>query len=197
MTPTSHPTPTAIWQNDGEGVILTLSGDWLREGPAVSVTGTAPDCVPTRYHTEALGTHDSTLPAFILAHLRTLKATDGAQAPTPLDGLPDNLRGLLQLALAVPEEGGAHLETLPLSKLETVGNFTLSSWQNGMALMDFVGQTMLSFGRLVRGRARFRHSDFWMTLQQCGVEALPIVSLISFYKTRLKSAAGAPGGVVV
>lgn len=43
-----------------------------------------------------------------------------------------------------------------------------------------MGQTVLSLGRLFKGRARFRRSDFWMTVQQCGVEALPIVSLISF-----------------
>ena len=117
--------------------------------------------------------HDSTLPAFILAHLRTLKLA--ADAPAPLDGLPDNLRGLLQLALAVPEEGDAHAEAHAESHLEKLGNLTLSAWQGCMALADFVGQSVLSLGRLARGRARFRRSDFWMTLQQCGVEALPIV----------------------
>jgi len=181
MTPSSHPPPTAVWQQDGEGVSLTLAGDWLREGPAVSVTGTAPDRAPTRYQTDALGSHDSTLPAFILAHLRTLKApTEGDPQPAPLDGLPDNLRCLLQLALAVPEDGGAHPDIRPQSRLETIGNATLSAWQSGISLLDFVGQAVLSLGRFVRGRARFRTSDFWMTLQQCGVEALPIVSLISF-----------------
>lgn len=180
MTPSSHPPPTAVWQQDGEGMSLTLAGDWLREGPAVSVTGTAPDRAPTRYQTDALGTHDSTLPAFILAHLRTLKAPEGDQQPAPLDGLPDNLRGLLQLALAVPEDGGAHPDTRPLSRLETIGNATLSTWQSGIALLDFIGQAVLSLGRFARRRARFRSSDFWVTLQQCGVEALPIVSLISF-----------------
>lgn len=159
---------------------LIIAGDWLREGPAVSVTGTAPDHAPTRYQTDALGTHDSTLPAFILAHLRTLKAPTGDQPPTPLDGLPDNLRGLLQLALAVPEEGDAHPDTRPQSRLETIGHLSISTWQSGIALLDFIGQAVLSLGRFARGRARFRTSDFWMTLQQCGVEALPIVSLISF-----------------
>lgn len=160
---------------------LTLAGDWLRAGPAATITGTAPDLAPTRYQTDALGTHDSTLPAFILAHLRTLKApAEGDPQPAPLDGLPDNLRCLLQLALAVPEDGGAHPDTRPQSRLETIGHVTLSAWQSGIALLDFIGQAVLSLGRFARGRARFRTSDFWMTLQQCGVEALPIVSLISF-----------------
>jgi phospholipid/cholesterol/gamma-HCH transport system permease protein len=33
--------------------------------------------------------------------------------------------------------------------------------------------------RLLKGKAQFRRSDFLLTLQQCGVQALPIVSLIS------------------
>ena len=180
MTDSSHPPPTAVWQKDGEGASLTLAGDWLRDGPAASVTGTAPDRAPSRYQTDGLGSHDSTLPAFILAHLRTLKATKGEQTPAPLDGLPDNLRALLQLALAVPEEGGVQAEVCAESWLEKTGNLTLSTWKDCSALVDFIGQTVLSLGRLVRRRARFRRSDFWMTLQQCGVEALPIVSLISF-----------------
>lgn len=180
MTAPSHRPPTAVWQNDGEGVSLSLAGDWLREGPPVSVTGTAPDRAPSSYHAEALGSHDSTLPAFILVHLRTLKPTPGSQEPAPLDGLPDNLRGLLKLALAVPEEGSPHPDESHGSQLEILGNITLSFWHSCIALVNFVGQTVLSLGRFFKGRARFRRSDFWMTVQQCGVEALPIVSLISF-----------------
>src|SRR4029453_2130959 len=34
--------------------------------------------------------------------------------------------------------------------------------------------------RLVRVKAPFRASDLWLLIQQCGVEALPIVTLVSF-----------------
>jgi phospholipid/cholesterol/gamma-HCH transport system permease protein len=34
--------------------------------------------------------------------------------------------------------------------------------------------------RLARRKARYRASDLWLLIQQCGVEALPIVTLISF-----------------
>lgn len=180
MPPSSHASPTAVWQKDGEGVSLTLAGDWLREGPEVNVTGTAPAHAPSRYQTDALGSHDSTLPAFILAHLRTLKSTADAQQPAPFDGLPENLRNLLQLALAVPEEGGPQSDESHDSKLATLGKLTLGAWHACLTMFDFVGQTVLSLGRLFKGQARFRRSDFWMTVQQCGVEALPIVSLISF-----------------
>ena len=47
-------------------------------------------------------------------------------------------------------------------------------------MLDFVGQVTIAFGRLVRGRARFRRSDLALALQECGPEALGIVGLISF-----------------
>ena len=47
-------------------------------------------------------------------------------------------------------------------------------------IVDFIGQSVLSLGRLVTGRARFRAADFWQTLEECGAQALPIVALISF-----------------
>ena len=80
----------------------------------------------------------------------------------------------------MPEEGSPHPDESHGSKLEILGNITLSFWHSCIALVNFMGQTVLSLGRLFKGRARFRRSDFWMTVQQCGVEALPIVSLISF-----------------
>jgi phospholipid/cholesterol/gamma-HCH transport system permease protein len=43
-----------------------------------------------------------------------------------------------------------------------------------------VGECTLAAGRMLLGRARFRWSDVWLGLEQCGADALPIVSLISF-----------------
>ncbi len=130
---------------------------------------------------EKLGAYDSTLPAFLLGHFRSVKVTD-QETPEkpPLDGLPDNLRGLLELALAVPEGGAAKPSDESSSILGKLGSFSLAAWASLKALLDFTGQTVLSLLRFFTGRARFRASDFWMTLQQCGVEALPIVALISF-----------------
>ncbi len=188
MTPhadASH--PTASWTQDGGSVVLTLSGDWTREGPAPKVDGQAPDRRPDRYETGALGSFDSTLPAFLLSHLRTIQPqkekTDGAEdadAAPDLSGLPDNLRGLMELALAVPERSEAKTRSSQPSQLKELGKMTLHVWEGICAMADFVGEAVLSLGRFATGRARFRKSDFWMTVQECGIDALPIVSLISF-----------------
>jgi phospholipid/cholesterol/gamma-HCH transport system permease protein len=46
-------------------------------------------------------------------------------------------------------------------------------------MLDFIGETAVALGRFLTGRAQFRRSDFVLFIQQSGVQALPIVSLIS------------------
>lgn len=47
-------------------------------------------------------------------------------------------------------------------------------------MLEFLGETVFSFMRLFRGKARFRTKDFILVLQECGADALPIVTLVSF-----------------
>lgn len=173
------PPPQASWTQEGGAVVLSLSGNWSRDGQAVAVDGEAPGKWPERYETGKLGTFDSTLPAFLLAQFRGLEVKED-EKPS-LEGLPDNLKGLMELALAVPERSEAKTRSgLPPSDLKKLGKFTLGIWHGVMSMVEFVGESMLSMGRFFAGKARFRKTDFWMTLQECGIDALPIVSLISF-----------------
>ena len=175
------PPPHALWRGSDGGWILEVSGEWRRDGPAAEVIGTAPLRAPARYDLGGLRTYDSTLPAFLLAHFRSIAtaAMEPATLP-PFEGLPDNLRGLLELALAVPEGSETHSNQQPASDISRLGKLSLKLWTSIRSVVDFTGLAMLSLGRLASGRARFRPADFWMTLQECGVQALPIVSLISF-----------------
>ncbi len=175
MASAEAPPPRAVWQTDGE---LVLIGDWKRDGVDVEVTGTAPEHAPTRYQTDALGSFDSTLPTFLFVHLRSV-SKDKDELP-PLDGLPQNLRGLLALALAVPEQQAARDEKSSTSILVKLGALSQRTWSGLLAVIRFIGETCQSLGRFFTRRARFRSIDFWKTLQECGVEALPIVTLISF-----------------
>jgi phospholipid/cholesterol/gamma-HCH transport system permease protein len=178
----NHLTPCAVWRQDGGETILEISGDWKRDGPAVTVTGTMPDHFPTRYQVIRLGSYDSRLPAFLLSIIRSITQPadkKDKQVPT-LDGLPESLRGLLALALALPEENGNQKIPHHSSEIRKLGKVTLEIGESIRSLLDFTGQTVLSLARFFMGKARFRPADFWMVLQQCGVQALPIVSLISF-----------------
>ena len=47
-------------------------------------------------------------------------------------------------------------------------------------MVAFVGDTFLTFLRFLRRKAHYRRSDLFLTIQECGSQALPIVTLISF-----------------
>ena len=174
----SH-SPLARWTRDGGQLVLAISGDWRRGGATPAIEGEAPAEAPARYVTDQLGDFDSTLPAFILSHLRSVAKPADDSKPS-LNGLPPDLRGLMDLALAVPEEIEARQTPADVSEIRKLGNTALDVWAGIQSIAEFTGQSMLALGRFVTGRARFRARDFWMIVQECGAQALPIVSLISF-----------------
>lgn len=167
--------PRAQWSRDGGRVLLELSGEWRRGGPEPETTGEPSDRAPDAYDTAGLGDFDSTLPAFLLARIRS----ENAGQPS-LEGLPPDLQGLMELALAVPEEIEARGKPAETSEISKLGALAINAWAGALSVAEFTGQSMLSLGRFFTGRAHFRISEFWLIVQQCGVEALPIVTLISF-----------------
>jgi phospholipid/cholesterol/gamma-HCH transport system permease protein len=117
----------------------------------------------------------------LLTFLRRLVGfSQRAKLETDLSGLPDGVRRLLQLASAVPERAGARRGSKRASFLARVGEGTLSLVEGGRGLVAFLGEVTLAFGRMLRGKARFRRSDLMVIVQEVGAQALPIVSLISF-----------------
>jgi phospholipid/cholesterol/gamma-HCH transport system permease protein len=60
-----------------------------------------------------------------------------------------------------------------------VGGKTVAFYRSFLEILDFLGESSLAFASLLRGKASFRRSDLSLVLQECGVQALPIVSLIS------------------
>lgn len=170
--------PRARWKSEGDACVLEISGEWRRGGLRPEIQGEPPDRPPDRYETAELAGFDSTLPAFLLARIRSVAGK--SSKPPPLDGLPQNLHDLMELALAVPEESEARGKPKRTSELGKLGMMSLTVWNAGLAVADFTGQSLLSFGRFLTGRAHFRRDEFWLIVQQCGVNALPIVSLMSF-----------------
>jgi phospholipid/cholesterol/gamma-HCH transport system permease protein len=66
------------------------------------------------------------------------------------------------------------------SMLARLGKWAIAAVESSQHTLGFIGEAVLAFLRLLCGRARFRGSDLALILQECGAEALPIVSLISF-----------------
>ena len=174
--PEPNDPPACAWQPHHGGWRLVLSGDWLREGPE-------PACKPEPGALAALdasgvGRFDSTLPAFLLARLR--EAGSAGDVAGLLAGLPKELRGLLELATAVPEETESGKSAAKTCRFGRLGRASLDAWQGLLSVTVFTGECLCSVGRLLRGRAKLRGADFLALVQECGAAALPIVSLISF-----------------
>jgi phospholipid/cholesterol/gamma-HCH transport system permease protein len=100
--------------------------------------------------------------------------------PMDREGLPVGVQKLLALAEAVPERKGARREATETSLLERVGTGTIEAAGSLTEMLAFLGEMTITFVRLFGMKARYRASDLFLLIQQCGAQALPIVTLISF-----------------
>jgi phospholipid/cholesterol/gamma-HCH transport system permease protein len=119
---------------------------------------------------------DSSLVTFLHA---VASAAASRGVPVDLDALPEGARRLIEVALAVkPRVEPPAVEDDALTA--RVGRVALHVWGTAGDALTFVGETVLAFGTLVRGRARFRRVDLLHAFEATGVSALGIVALINF-----------------
>jgi len=95
-------------------------------------------------------------------------------------GLPQGVKNLLQLATAVPEKKDARKAEVRVSFLTNLGNEAVGFFRSSSDLLEFVGEATVAFLKLLRGKAQYRPTDLGLTIEACGAQALPIVTLISF-----------------
>jgi phospholipid/cholesterol/gamma-HCH transport system permease protein len=94
-------------------------------------------------------------------------------------GLPPGAASLLDLAAKVPERKGAARHTRAEPFLARIGSLAIGSLQSMENLLEFIGDVTQACGALLRGRAVFQTSTLSSLIKQSGIDALPIVSLIS------------------
>ncbi len=129
------------------------------------------------FDTQELQAWDSTLLPFLL---KCLALCGERQLDCDLLSLPQGVQRLLRLATAVPERSGARRDSVVEPFFARIGKRVQGHLAASKDLVTFLGQVTLAFLRLLQGRARLRRADFLLVLQECGAQALPIVSLISF-----------------
>jgi phospholipid/cholesterol/gamma-HCH transport system permease protein len=95
-------------------------------------------------------------------------------------GLPEGVQKLLALAAAVPERKGARKKSVREPFFSRVGSASIELWQSAIELLAFIGEATVAFLRFLAGKASYRRSDLGLFIQQCGADALPIVTLVSF-----------------
>jgi phospholipid/cholesterol/gamma-HCH transport system permease protein len=167
---------------EGDVVSLKLQGNWLMEQEIPTEKDTfsqilrRPSIQSITFDTKLLGKWDNRL----LIFLRTILLWAEQQGISiKTEGLPESVRGLLRLSTAVPVKDTGH-DPEESSLLSKIGDVSIKFTRSGEETLEFIGETFLSFVRLLRGKARFRMVDLWYFIQQAGVEALPIVTLITF-----------------
>jgi phospholipid/cholesterol/gamma-HCH transport system permease protein len=100
--------------------------------------------------------------------------------PMEREGLPVGVQRLLTLAEAVPERKGARRELAEASFLERIGTSTLELAASAKDMLAFLGDMTVTLFTFFRLKAHYRTFDLFLLIQECGAQALPIVTLISF-----------------
>jgi phospholipid/cholesterol/gamma-HCH transport system permease protein len=172
-----------FFERGDDTLLIQLTGNWSLDvgiPPIADLEGELTSLpAPKRavFDTHELGAWDSALVTFVAKAIELCRAR-GIQIDR--GGLPPGLTRLLGLAEAVPETRGVHAATPPPGLLTRIGRASLAYSQSAKEALAFVGEFSIAFANLLRGRARYQVSDLTLTIQQCGANALGIVSLISF-----------------
>jgi phospholipid/cholesterol/gamma-HCH transport system permease protein len=121
-----------------------------------------------------LGHWDSTLLVF-LSQLRQESRTYNIAFDEA--GLPGTTRRLLDL---LPVQAVPTALVLPRGSLaQAVGEHALGMWAEIVAVTALVGETSLASASALRGRTRMRRIDLLTCVQEAGLEALPIVTIVN------------------
>ena len=161
---------------------VRLTGNWIigNEMPSANEVQkqveSGPQVKRITFDTQELTKWDSALLTFLI---KIIDQGSRNQITTDREGLPKGVRRLLELASAVPEKK-THRETIREPFLSRIGASAINFKLSVDEMLAFIGDIFLAFIRLLRGKARFRRSDLILIIQDCGPQALPIVSLISF-----------------
>lgn len=160
-----------------------LSGDWKLDGQLPSAgmveretTDQQQPVTRIIFDARELEEWDSSLLSFLSAIY-----SFGSQRDIAIDasGLPRGVQRLLELATTAADRKESRREIKKPLFLARTGEAVFEFWLSVTALLFFIGETNIAFYRTLTGRSTFRRSDLLVEMQECGAQALPIVSLIS------------------
>jgi len=183
---------------DDRTLVVSFDGRWSVDKPVPEVetaldgafgdSGNGVSAPPRTitFDTEHLEAWDSTLLVFLLDLSET---AEDRGWDVDDRSLPDDIRQLLTLARAVPEQEAERdrpPETLPAK----IGAALLTVWDDAWYFVQLVGEIAQSTGRALVKRS-WQGRDFRWVLQNSTASALPIVTLIAFLVGLILSFLGA------
>jgi len=186
------PTPGSLTRLDaGDASTLRIAGDWVLadymrlEREVVSAQGAEP---PRHFDLSDLGQLDTAGAALLVRLL-------GVERAATLECLPAKQQALLtlvarsqadQVPMSPPAPRAAYLELL-----ERIGASMVEHWCNLVEMLGFIGLILQSLlGYLLRPR-RWRLTSMVAHLEQTGLNAVPIVALLTFMVGAVVSFLGA------
>jgi len=164
-------------------LLLRLAGSWTikQEMPSADEVQTqvasGPPVQRLSFDTKDLAGWDSGLLTFLT---NVINQCSQRQIQVDSEGLPEGVKRLLKLASAVPEKKDARKVAARDPFLIRLGTQTMEFGKATGEMMDFMGEACIAFAKMLVGKASYRRSDLSLFIQQCGADALAIVSLISF-----------------
>ena len=167
----------------GESLLIRLSGPWKLTAEIPSIAAAQEQIASSlsirklAFDASGVTGWDSSLLTFLT---KLIVESERRGIETDRDGLPEGVRRLLALAAAVPERKDTGQVGERPSVLAMLGAFALAIGNEGREMLAFLGEAFVTFLKFLAGRARYRRSDLLLVLQEVGVQALPIVTLISF-----------------
>jgi phospholipid/cholesterol/gamma-HCH transport system permease protein len=183
MTPSSLP-GSAILTRDAAGARLTLSGDWtlphymVLQARANELAGTVGG--DTHVDIASLGAMD-TSGAFVIAELLGSRRTpelaqDESLAPARRALLKTVGDAIDTYCKGVRKKRDAGFVVL----LERIGRGIESFWRQTLKLLAFIGITLQGFASTVPRPKRWRVTSLVSHIEQTGLDAVPILALLSF-----------------
>ena len=166
---------------DAARLTIRFSGDWVAGNalptPAELIArAEAAGQAQLALDGQGLGRWDTLFVALIY---RVAGAARRADMALDTSALPAGVRQLVQLATAVPERHDTRKDKTKAGWLAALGEASIRFYAELHNMLRFTGEIVLSLGRWLRGKARFRGVDLTAALYHSGPGALPIVGLIS------------------
>lgn len=160
---------------------LTFAGDWqMTNNPPSSENVTnIVSLNPSQkiiLNTTQLTEFDS---GFIANLLQIYRQADKQRITIERQDFPESIEKLLDLALSTKVRDTQHAP-LDSSIFSQAGRFTISLFQNIGDIVEFIGESLQSFSRMIRGQHVFPGRDLIAFMQAAGPDALAITGLIAF-----------------
>jgi len=163
-------------------LLIELIGNWRLRDPLPPMHQLTrefrsdPPLQMFQFNTEALESWDTRLITFLL---KLQRLCHRQHIHIDLSGLPQGVQRLIALATKIPKRPGATTSSNEQGRVARLGNRAIQTTDQAQDMVAFIGEAFTTFVRFFAGKAQYRRSDLFLTIQECGAKALPIVTLIS------------------